>query len=307
MPQQIFQSQYPILEACMNRGSTLPLAIAVHRAGAYPSLCSWTYGGNYQMLQRDLDQFVKITGSNRIQISFEIEGLPSPEICHRIINSHNVPTVEIIYGQSSSTVLSPEKLDQHILDTVGPLHQQGVKIFKRSIEPVSAEETTRYHIDGFCVKGTEAGGYTSNTMTVLELFRAQQKLTPAAYLIPYGGIGTAAQVRQYIDLGAEMVGVGTVFALSAEGLVKDATKLAAIKASKNDLSEFTFNDRPGKQNALKFDAYDEPDDSNHTAGLKKALFDKKSTQGHIFTGYAIEHVNEILPCQQIVQNLIADL
>ena len=42
MMQQVFQSQYPILEACMNRGSTVELAVAVHSAGGYPSLCSWT-------------------------------------------------------------------------------------------------------------------------------------------------------------------------------------------------------------------------------------------------------------------------
>lgn len=48
----IFNSKYPILEACMNRGSTIELALAVHDAGAYPSLCSWSYDGNVELREK---------------------------------------------------------------------------------------------------------------------------------------------------------------------------------------------------------------------------------------------------------------
>jgi NAD(P)H-dependent flavin oxidoreductase YrpB (nitropropane dioxygenase family) len=307
MPQQIFKSQYPILEACMNKGSTLPLAIAVHEAGAYPSLCSWTYGSNFQMLQKELDNFVNKTNSNKIQISFDIDELPSPSICHEIVKSYNLPTIEIIYNHmSNATFLSDHELDKKIIDTLKPLHEQGVKIFKRSIAPTSQEETSRYFLDGFCIKGVEAAGYGSKKLTCMEIFKLQQKITPSAYLIPYGGIGSAEQVKEYIDLGAEMVGVGTVLAFSSEGLIKQETKLAAIAASKDDLSNFNFN-TDGRQNALKFDEYTGPDTKNHTNGLKAALWNKNSSQGHIFVGHSIDQVTEILPCKQIVQNLVANL
>ena len=36
----------------MNRGSTVELAVAVHAAGGYPSLCSWTYNRHSQAMQQ---------------------------------------------------------------------------------------------------------------------------------------------------------------------------------------------------------------------------------------------------------------
>ena len=304
MPQQIFKSKYPILEACMNRGSTLPLALAVHDAGGYPSLCSWTYGTNYSVMQAELNKFVTKTNSNKIQLSFEIEQLPNKDTIVNIVKSHNIPTIEIIYGLYDSDISS--ELDAKIKMLLAPVAELGVKIFKRAIRPVTQAEMDRYFLTGLCLKGVEAAGYTSNSYTTRQLFDLQRTLTPDALLIPYGGVGTAGQVKEYIDLGCEMVGVGTVLAFSQEGVIKEETKQAVVKATVNDLSPFEgYAD--GKQNALKFDAYSETDDKNHSIGLKKALWEKDTTQGHVFVGHSVEHIREILPCVQIIENLVKDL
>jgi NAD(P)H-dependent flavin oxidoreductase YrpB (nitropropane dioxygenase family) len=101
MTQQVFQSRYPILEACMNRGSTVELAVAVHAAGGYPSLCSWTYNRHSQAMQQDLDRFVKLTNSNRIHLSFELNEFDH-QVVHDIVRSHRIPTIEIIYGKTNT-------------------------------------------------------------------------------------------------------------------------------------------------------------------------------------------------------------
>lgn len=314
--QKIFNSKFPILEACMNKGSTLPLAIAVHNAGGYPSLCSWTYNKHFSAMQQDLDKFVAITGSNKIHLSFELDELPNPAVCHNIIKSHNIPTMEIIYGYSESPRPKEEFLpdtEKQLQELLGPLHDMGVKIFRRIYQPMDEETRQRHHIDGFCIKGLEAAGFGS-FIPVKDLFLKQQELTPTAYLIPYGGIGTAKQVKDYLDLGAEIVAVGTLLAMSLESPIKTETKLAAICAKKEDITQVTHNFNMEnntvanrKHNALKFEPYTGKDDANGTAGLVHGIWKKNSNVGHVYLGHGIDHVNEILPCEQIISNLVSNI
>lgn len=311
--QNIFQSTYPILEACMNKGSTVELAVAVHNAGGYPSLCSWTYNGRLSSMQRDLDEFVKQTNSNRIHVSFELNELVKPAECHSIIKSYNIPTVEIIYGYTDTTRTYDEfniEIDEIVQQSLRGLHELGVKIFKRSYSPVDAVTMKRHFLDGFCVKGNDAAGFTS-TIPTRDLFIQQRELTPDAMVIPYGGVGTAEQVKEYLDLGAEIVAVGTLLAMSEESPIKPETKLAAINATKDDLKtrSHVFPTSDGKverkQNVLPFGPYKGKDDANGTLGLVKGLYGKKNQLGHAYLGHSIDQVKSVLPCSEIIKNLTA--
>ena len=304
MTQQVFQSPHPILEACMNRGSTVELAMAVHAAGGYPSLCSWTYNQHSQAMQRDLDRFVKLTNSNCIHLSFELNEFDN-QIVHNIVRSYNIPTIEIIYGKTNTFRPTDSELELEValLRLLGPLKEQGTRIFKRIYETVDQVTMDRHLLDGFCIKGAESAGFSSYT-PVKETFLKQRELTPGAMLIPYGGIGTADQVQDYIELGAEMVAVGTVLALSTESTMATETKLAAIQKQSQDLVESThdFGGVKRKQSALKFGNYSGPDDLNGTIGLVRGLNGKKDS--HVYLGHGIDHVNEILSCQEIIQRLV---
>ena len=302
MTQQVFQSPHPILEACMNRGSTVELAMAVHAAGGYPSLCSWTYNQHSQAMQRDLDRFVKLTNSNCIHLSFELNEFDN-QIVHNIVRSYNIPTIEIIYGKTNTFRSTDSELEVALLRLLGPLKEQGTRIFKRIYETVDQVTMDRHLLDGFCIKGAESAGFSSYT-PVKETFLKQRELTPGAMLIPYGGIGTADQVQDYIELGAEMVAVGTVLALSTESTMATETKLAAIQKQSQDLIESThdFGGVKRKQSALKFGNYSGPDDLNGTIGLVRGLNGKKDS--HVYLGRGIDHVTEILSCQQIIQHLV---
>jgi NAD(P)H-dependent flavin oxidoreductase YrpB (nitropropane dioxygenase family) len=327
----IFKSQHPILEAAMNKGSTLTLALAVHRAGGYPSLCSWSYvdynipgdprsGRKFHMdaMQRDIDEFVAQTGSNRLHISFDLEELPDVESCHRMVDSHNIPTVELIYGIGNSSrparfYRSAEELERMVVALNQPLRQRGVKIFKRIFEPIDQATMGRHFLDGFCIKGSESGGLRAD-VTVKELFLKQQAMTPTALLIPYGGVSRPEQVKEYYDLGAEIVAVGTVLALSAESDLKPQTKQAAVDATSQDLGEFTHTfempdatTKVRKQTALMFKTYTGPDDAGHSMSLKVGMWDATTDQGHVYFGPAIDNVTEILPCKTIIENLVSHL
>ena len=299
----IFQSQYPILEACMNKGSTLDLAVAVYQAGGYPSLCSWTYNGKHELMQRDLDQFVKITGSNKIHLSFELEEYPSA-VVYDIVSSHNIPTIEIIYGDKNTfrPTGSEEELTEDVIKLLQPIKALGTKVFKRIYDNVDQATMDRHLLDGFCIKGAESAGFSSTT-PIKESFLRQREFTPTAMLIPYGGIGTAEQVREYMELGAEMVAVGTVLALSIESPMSTETKLAAIKAQSKDLIQFshTVANVERKQSALQFKPYEGPDDANGTMGLIRGLRGKET--GHVYFGKGIDHVTELRSCQEIISDL----
>ena len=307
MSQQIFQSQFPILEACMNKGSTVELAIAVHHAGGYPSLCSWTYNGRGELMQRDLDHFVSVTGSNRIHLSFELHELPD-SVIQGIIESHMIPTIEIIYGDKNTfrSTGTEQELTADVIRLLEPIKASGTKVFKRIYDTVAQDIMTQHLIDGFCVKGSESAGFTGY-VSVMDLFLQQKTLTPTAMLIPYGGVGTAEQVKEYIDLGAETVAVGTVLALSAESPLSTETKLAAIKKQSQDLTQFTHvvGNVERKQNALQFEPYQGPDDANGTIGLLRGM--RGNSDGHVYLGQGIDHVTEIQSCKQIIQRLASCL
>lgn len=304
---KIFQCQRPILEACMNKGSTLKLALAVHEAGGYPSLCSWTYNKRAELLQKDLDLFVKTTGSNRIHISFEL-GEFDPQIIIDIVKSHRVPTIELIYGDKNtfgSTTNDHDVIDQ-LEELLQPIKALGTRVFRRIYDPVDHSSMNSHLLDGFCIKGKESAGF-SGYMSVRDLFLKQQQLTPSALLIPYGGVGTAAQVKDYMDLGAEIVAVGTLLALSAESSLSTQTKQQAITARSDNLTEFkhVVGNTERKQTALQFQPYIGPDDQNGTIGLVRGIHGK--THGHVYFGHGIDHVSDILTCKQIISNLTSQI
>ena len=286
----------------MNRGSTVELAVAVHRAGGYPSLCSWTYNRHSQAMQQDLDRFVKLTDSNCIHLSFELNEFDN-QVVQDIVQSYNIPTIEIIYGKTNIYRSTDSDSETALLRLLEPLKAQGTKIFKRIYEAVDQATMDRHLLDGFCIKGLESAGLSSYT-PIRETFLKQRELTPGAMLIPYGGIGTADQVQDYIELGAEMIAVGTVLALSAESTMAIETKLAAIQKQSQDLVQLThdFGGVKRKQSALKFGNYSGPDDLNGTIGLVRGLNGK--TDSHVYLGHGIDHVTEILSCQQIIQRLV---
>lgn len=303
MSQKTFQSTYPILEACMNKGSTVELAIAVHQAGGYPSLCSWTYNGRSELMQRDLDRFVEATGSNCIHLSFELHEYTNAEV-YDIVKSHMIPTIEIIYGDKNTFRLTSteEELTADVIQLLQPIKALGTRVFKRIYDNVSQDMMDLHLLDGFCIKGSESAGFTGH-VPVKQLFIQQKQMTPGAMLIPYGGVGTAEQVKEYMDLGAETVAVGTVLALSEESPLSTETKLAALQKQSADLKQFphVVGNVERKQNALQFEPYKGPDDANGTMGLLRGMRGK--SDGHVYLGQGINHVTEIQSCKQIIQRL----
>ena len=268
----------------MNGASTLGLALAVHNAGAFPSISSYCYTDN-QMLIDDLAVYTKLTNSAELLLSLDWNTLLDPRVFKAINQlkiSHITFMSDPIYDEVS------KKKAAHLSSY---LNCKRVKIIFSAdeVEPGVA----------LLLKGSEGAG-RPGTLSTNEFFLSLKSLD--APLVPMGGIATAEQVRYYITNGAAMVSVGTVFAAAKESVLSDATKQAIVAATKDNISAIDNN---LNQNSLVFSKLDIEDDDNNTQSLLQGI--KGNTVGHIFAGYGVEHINEIKSVSDIVMELISEL
>lgn len=301
MNNNIFTCRLPILEACMNGCSTLSLALAVESSGAFPSY--WFHKHKINEAVHDIEQYKKITGHNHIVIGgISIYDLKNPKILQIILDlepSHiELTTSDYLGNLLTFDELSTTKDFLKILDLV----RKKIKVLVRLYAPTTSLCVSS--IDGFCVKGKESGGKTGD-WSVEQLFKQQKQISPDVHLIPYGGIGSPAQVKFYQDLGASIVGVGTLFASSIESPIHEATKLAMVNASSQDLTQFVDT----KQNALVLgqatSVSHEYTTWNRYDSLKNGI--NTGIGGHIYAGTSIDYVTKIRSVKEIVQYLTQDI
>ena len=312
----IFNSKYPILEACMNRGSTIELALAVHDAGAYPSLCSWSYDGNVELFEKDIKTFINETKSNNIHISFQPdERLSSSDLNEKILNliyEYNIPTIEVIFGKYNSlhdefkyrNLESENFYDKKIISFTEPLYKKGITVLQRTTRLHNKAHIDKYHLHGLCIKGNGASGFTSKWSTE-QLWKAQKKLTPEIILIPYGGVSTSDKVKMYLEDGALVIGVGSRFAFSKESPISETAKKKVIENTVDKIDPFIHNQKTIiYQNALRFKkSINSTDDINSTKSLMLGLYSNTEV-GHVYVGNSINTITELLSCKEIVNDLM---
>ena len=113
------------------------------------------------------------------------------------------------------------------------------------------------------------------------------------------------EVKEYIELGAECVAVGTLLAASKESCLSDELKNTMIQV--NSLSLIRMPDTD--QNALilgdKEEVFNSPS-RNRQDSLMDGLYGDGKT-GHIYVGKSIDYVTEIRSVKEIVEGLVKDL
>lgn len=303
MKEKFFNSRYPIMEAVMNGGSDLPLALAVADAGGFPSY--WYQ--NDEALINDMSEFIKCTGHSNIVVGgISVLRFSNPELV-KIINRFKISHVEILATDhrtggfvSMSNVLTDQKVA-----TAFDMLKTTSKIMTRIYEPTSCTLSSTY-FDGYCIKGKESAGKSGN-YSVLELFETQKNNTSNC-LIPYGGVGTPQQVKHYLDRGAAGVAVGTLFAASKESSLSDAAKQQIIAANSSTLTRLTDTN----QNSLLLDnnfktfVPTTDMDWNRQIYLNQGLRGN-GAEGLLYIGKGVDHVNEIKPVKDIIDYLVSEL
>ena len=297
-----FPSRYPIMCAVMNQVSDLRLALAVHEAGAMPSLMSSLMVGHenrVDQLHSALGEFSKLTGHANIVLHLHQVDLKNPKML-KLVKHFQVSHVELFGAFDLMGMTTKQEFDYIMQD---PVYSSGLKFLQsisktiiRVLSPIDAA-----NVNAYALKGSDSAGF-GGELSVSELFDQQQQRTPNMPLITYGGVGTPKQVADYIQRGAAAVAVGTLFAATQESCLADSTKQQMISATKNSLTKFSTSQQAlilGDQEQVLADPT-----PNRQTSLEQGV---AGTGGHIYAGTGIEHVNEIKTVKQVVDYLIQDL
>jgi len=289
-----FPSRWPIMCAVMNQVSDLNLAVAVHAAGAMPSLQINRYNSdrtiNHDLVNQELSEFVKQTGTGNVVLVVAEEDLFDYKFI-KLVRQYRISHVELLGNEIDNSIYT-HKPQFH-------LGLQYIKQNSKVLSRIVSKTSTNPHPDAFCVKGKESAGFAGN-ISVSDLFEQQKAITNQA-LIPYGGVGTPAQVKHYLDRGAAGVAVGTLFAATKESCLSTQTKLEMCKASSTQLTQFSNTE----QNALVLGPLESTEqDWNHERDLKNGI---AGQGGLVYAGAGIDHITEIRTVKQVVDYLTQDL
>jgi NAD(P)H-dependent flavin oxidoreductase YrpB (nitropropane dioxygenase family) len=309
---EVFNCRYPIVAMAMNQVSDLPLASAVRRAGALPSLSVFNYlnvvGDQivliHENLEKDLAGYHNEFNDCELLLSLNLSSLTDPLILEMILK-YRVKLIEII---KDDTVL-PDDVVERLPKIIWSIKDNGSLIFRKIVDKVAHLEPGVWskNLDGFIVKGPDGAGRGSvEGLTLEESCNILRTKFPDKLLIPSGGIGTSQQVKEYMSQGAFAIGIGTLLAASKESKISEATKLKMIGATSADLSKLsTGTYTETKQNALVFSSDVKERNMNNTRGLIVGI--KDPSRGHVFAGKSIDQIKEILPANDIIQGLVKDL
>lgn len=283
----------------MNQVSDLSLALAVHEAGAMPSLM---VNGEHraEKISSALSEFVKSVGHANLVLSLNYYDLVNIDIV-KLVRQYKVSHVELLGALDSLQMTTRQEFDHVMSDS---LFRNGLKFIQsttktmiRIFSPTEAQS----QLQAYALKGSDSGGFTGN-LSVSELFARQRQLTPGMKLIPYGGIGTAKQVADYIQQGAAAVAVGTLFAATKESCLAQSVKQQMISSSSTDLTKFTTS-----QQALVLGPHSEvvaDITPNRQASLNSGV---AGQGGLIYAGKSIDYVTKIRSVQEVVDYLSSEL
>jgi NAD(P)H-dependent flavin oxidoreductase YrpB (nitropropane dioxygenase family) len=290
---ETFCIDYPILAVPMNQVSNMEFARNCKLEGIYPSLTIFDYYQNGQLEINKLVNDLEIYNFEFVNCNFLLS-----LSTHDLINNRSIINIIIDNKIKSIEILGVK--DEHDLpllqQLVDYLRSNGVKVFLKIPGLVIKLDT-----DGLILKGEQGAGKTLQLGRPLkDAFIKARNLYKDKIIIPSGGISTSSQVKEFLDLGADLVGVGTLFAASKESPISDSTKQLMVNASSDDLQRFQH----GGQQGLIFSTVDN-DDANHTYSLAEGI--KTGQTGHVYAGWGIDQITDILPLKTIIQNLIKDL
>jgi len=312
----LFNSKYPIMLAAMNKVSTVNFAIASKKSGIFPSLSAYNYyyGKNLfdvKQLEKDLHLFNNSTGGNDIIVSVELFDMVTPEflnLCSKKLFSHIELIDETSHIYKSEISDSPDAFEKNLLkleNIFDFLESCGIKTLFKCLIPDHWEmkhQRIKNIFSGAIIKSSDAAGkvisYQDRKPLILEFIELKEN-NPNKVFVPTGGIHSSKQINEFLQVGAQIVGVGSYFVAAEECEVSSDVKEKIIKSTITDLSRFDTG-----QNAIIFSKIEE-DDINHSLSLKQGI--KNASEGHIYMGSVVDHIQKIRPLKDIVEELVSEL
>ncbi|TRW27510.1 nitronate monooxygenase [Flavobacterium zepuense] len=296
---QLFNIQYPVIQAGMIWASGYKLASAVSNAGGlgiigagsmYPDVlrehiqkCKKAtdkpFGVNVPMLYPNIEEIMQIIVDEGVKIVFTSAGNPK--------------TWTSFLKEKGITVV-------HVVSSV----KFALKAQEAGVDAVVAE-------------GFEAGGHNGReeTTTFTLIPMVKEKLTVP--LIAAGGIATGRGMLAAMVLGADGVQIGSRFAASVESSSHEKFKQAIVNAQDGDTHVTLKELAPVRLIKNKFfhdvvalyATSPTPDDLKALLGrarAKKGMFEGDLEEGELEIGQIAGLINDIKPAGDILREIIAD-
>lgn len=296
---ELFDIQYPIVQAGMIWASGWRLASAVANAGGlgligsgsmYPDVLrehirkcqkatNGSFGVNVPMLYPQIGELMQIIAEEGVKIVFTSAG--NPKTWTPFLKERGITVV-------------------HVVSSV----KFALKAQQAGVDAVVAE-------------GFEAGGHNgrdeTTTLTLIPAVREQVHIP----LIAAGGIATGRAMLAAMVLGADGVQVGSRFVASEEASSHPAFKQQVVEAGEGDTRLTLKELAPVRMLKNKFyqdveKAYAScatPEELRELLGrarAKKGMFEGDLEEGELEIGQVSALIHDILPAARIVENLVQE-
>lgn len=296
---QLFDIQYPLIQAGMIWCSGWELAAAVSNAGGLGII------GSGSMYPEILDEHIqKCRQATSKPFAVNLPML-YPDIDKHIetIIKHKVPIVFTSAG-------NPKTWTKH-------LQEHGIKVVHVVSSVKFALKAQEAGVDAVVAEGFEAGGHNGRDETTTFCLIPMVKAAINIPLIAAGGIGTGRGMLAAMNLGADAVQVGSRFVTSTESSAHENFKQYITKSQEGDtmltLKELTpvrllKNDFYTKLQS----AYEHGADKEKLMEIlgrgraKKGMFEGDLTEGELEIGQIAGLIEKIMPAGEIVQEMMTE-
>jgi enoyl-[acyl-carrier protein] reductase II len=296
---QLFDIQYPLIQAGMIWCSGWELAAAVSNAGGLGIIGS---GSMYPEILEE--QVIKCKQATNKPFAVNLPML-YPDIDKHIqtIIKHQVPIVFTSAGNPKTWT----KL----------LQENGIKVVHVVSSVKFARKAQEAGVDAIVAEGFEAGGHNGRDETTTFCLIPMVKAAIDIPLIAAGGIGTGRGMLAAMNLGADAVQVGSRFVTSTESSAHENFKQYIIASEEGDtmltLKELTpvrlLKNEFYTQLQSAYQAGADKEKLNEILGrgrAKKGMFEGDLVNGELEIGQIAGLIEKIMPAGEIVQEMMTE-
>ncbi|QEE50956.1 nitronate monooxygenase [Flavobacterium alkalisoli] len=296
---QLFNIQYPVIQAGMIWASGYKLASAVSNAGGLGLLGA---GSMYPAVLREHIQKCKEATDKPFGVNVPMLYPNIEEIMNIIVDEG----VKIVFTSAGN----PKTWTAW-------LKERGITVVHVVSSVKFALKAQEAGVDAVVAEGFEAGGHNgreeTTTFTLIPMVKEKLQIP----LIAAGGIATGRGMLAAMILGADAVQVGSRFAASVESSSHDNFKQAIVNAQDGDTHLTLKELAPVRLIKNKFfhdvaDLYTKSpsvDDLKALLGrarAKKGMFEGDLDEGELEIGQIAGLIHEIKPAAEILNEIITD-
>ncbi|MFZ0489161.1 MAG: nitronate monooxygenase [Salegentibacter sp.] len=296
---QLFNIEYPLIQAGMIWASGWKLASAVSNAGGLGIIGS---GSMYPEILREHIQKCQRATSKPFAVNVP---MLYPEI-EKIMEIIIEEDVKIVFTSAGNPKVWTKHLQEH-----------GIKVVHVVSSVKFALKSEEAGVDAVVAEGFEAGGHNgrdeTTTFTLIPMVREKLRIP----LIAAGGIATGHGMLAAMVLGADAVQVGSRFVASPEASSHQKFKEMVVKAQEGDTKLTLKELAPVRLLKNKFyedieQLYLKPHSKEDLIELlgraraKKGMFEGDLEEGELEIGQISGLIHEIKPAAEIVKQIMSE-